>query len=193
MWRDPLDFPANAFGCFTGDCPHRTQEECDNAPELAEWIEEFAEYQIGDIVAGLEEWRITRLYKDLMIVYAVDSVAIDLFSVCKEMPRQLERLFDKNNCIKDWQPASTLPEEFSRMKFKILGQGVQRLGDMSIEQMCEELKACKSLPDKWFLGGVTPQAYKDHWNTLHPEHPYSPDQWSVWTKFELLAEIKQTN
>jgi len=125
-------------------------------------------YQQGDIVKGLEEWIYGHYYDKGDIWYKAD--------------------FEHKKEYAGWHPANTMPPEFSRITFEITEVKVQKLGDMTREEMREDGARLPPSPRFSPEGDRSElhQEYECVWNTLHPDHPYDPELWTFVNEFKLL-------
>ena len=147
------------------------------------------EYQPGDLVHVLEEWHFIDepgVIEAGIIFKNGGCVEISsIWEFSDDWPDFVEELWDKQ--CEGWQPAETMPVEFSRIKLKITGVEVQKLGDMTEEDYIEYgIKQPRNAleAEQWDYYPM----FKNNWNKLHPDHPYSEDLHTFMYAFKLLKE-----
>jgi len=148
-------------------------------------------YQVGDIVIGLEEWRIILTEFPMFLVLEYKNGG------SKRIPHEsVPEWFDLDDGVGVWQPAETMPKDFSRLPLKITGVKVQKLGKMSFEECRNEggdrdfkkhVPNCEEPTCDGFHYGEK-YHYEEIWNKAYPDHPYDPDLWTFSYTFELLKE-----
>lgn len=185
------------FGCFTGDCPHSTQRECDIA--IFNWALEESPYQLDEQVIVLEEWRLTGLvpFNDDIYIHKIQFKDLNQYHFKGKLLVAID-LIDG-----DWQPAPLMPIEFSRLKMELIKFKVQRLGDKlkGIGDLTSN-DCYDYIPEDWLENednwprrgdGVTPTkfnniiyAFKAYWNSQKPDHLYSTNLWNWVHQFKIF-------
>jgi len=153
--------------------PFTARQVSAKRPPYDEFIAK-APFQLGDLVHVLEEW---------------------IPPHPKINPGHMDgQCYKATNCMPDkmdWQPANTLPVELSRIKLKIMGVKVQKLGKLSREEMRVEGARISFQVDSEMQGGWDSELqfeYSKLWNKLHPDHPYDKDRWTFAYEFKLLKK-----
>ena len=158
------------------DLPEGARNVCIKIMDGKRWlryeVDEFMrhlpiKYQVGDIVAGLEEW------------HRFDPMPT--FEDTEPAPKISYRVGDIADGMSFWYKADTMPEDFSRMKMRIAGVRAQQLGDHYIEDNASDISSLMEFHDCNRIW-----ATKLHWNTLNPDHPYDSKQWTFLSEFELI-------
>ena len=121
-----------------------------------EWydISGLCPYSIGDTLTVLEEW------------------ARAWYGVIYKSTHKPESY--PSNPL--WQPAETMPPEFSRIKRTVAGVGVEQLWEF-IDTKAMENYAREPLDTNW---GALKNTAVEEWNTIHPDNPYDPELY-CWT------------
>jgi len=146
--RRIVKHPEN-FGCFTGDCPHETQMECDQA--IASYLQDNFPYgDVGDILYVKEtHWRFGHWVRNgktktgkqawrFQADYPPNLAQSVLFCAgCKE-PRSPPP--PRGAARPGWwkRPGIFLPKCYARIRLEVTGRGCERLCDISEESALAE-------------------------------------------------------
>ena len=155
-----------------------------------------SKYAICDTIPALEEWQLMHASSDLHYLYFNEGRYKALFK------KDLTKLFFTEPPLNKFQPADTMPVEFSRYDLEVTEVDCKKLGDCSLDELLDEIdlddNEAFNQAEHYNIGGSSIEggspemfAYIDHWNKTHPEHPFDPDRYSFGVKFEIVKKEKK--
>ena len=124
-------------------------------------------YQVGDMIPALEEWATgSRWCHSEYKYYEWIDFRYDAADHLKEHA--------------EWQPAETCP--LSRYDLRVTEVDCKKLGKCTFGDL-----GLSGLNSEVLKGNMIAR-YREDWNKLHPDHPFSPDLYSFGVKFEIVKK-----
>jgi len=151
-----------------------------------DWTIDGSEIQPDDILAFREEFRAFHQYPCI----TEDDEEVEAYEVEYSNGDRTHPIYSRDfeNDGYAWQPASEMPDEFIRLKYKVLGVEVGRLGEIHYKEWWD-----LGLDYGQYEGGYEVldgfdefKAIEDFWNPQFPDHPYDPRRFVFKYKVERI-------
>jgi hypothetical protein len=153
------------YGCPTGDCPHSTQNECDQAMNDQSVIADSPYGVPGDRLWVRETW--------------CQGAAFPIYkaSCCDEKPSN--NTDDWNKPVRDrWLPSIRMPRWASRITLEVMGVRVERLQSIQLYECAAEGARPTGDCDDGDVWDST-RTFEELWESINGEGSWDANPW-VW-------------
>lgn len=156
-------------------------------------------HRVGDTVKLLEEWRFYECAEDCLWVNYSNGVSVCMFDIfplvqpglASGWPEHIYPFIEdkRGNLKREWQPAHTMPPEFSRYSVEVVKVDCKQLKDASFGEMGFVYEGMNHRDTQFNVLEETRNEFQERvWDDQHPDTPYDPDLWTFGTEFKLIKE-----